>query len=346
MAGSPSNALHPSFQIVTFSTTVIIISMLVYGMMGRFCSFDEKPPIFPLTPEKLMEFSTTPARVRVGLSISDFAEFNILENKFTVTAVIWFYFDPTLISLATIEQFSFERGTIKSKSPAYTYLLNGELLARYTIRVSFKTNLYYGLFPFEDHKMYLTLINDAVSPGEMVFDSGTSDFVIAHNVYISAWRYYDKHVYTGYGITTLGADKSIRPAYHPRVIFEIDYMHSSTRYIIMIILPLLFIFAIELFSFCVDQREQKDALIALSGTDIAGLFAYRFVIESLAPKVGYFMISDYLFFLFLSTSFTVLLIQGFGPYLSINQKKVFSIALQTFIVGSLVYFLKFWAPCL
>lgn len=342
MTENNSNAISEKFLVYTFCATTIILFYLLYTNENNFCSKDKMPHLLPITKEVL---DKKPASVHVGISILDFSNFDIKQNKFTTNAAVWFIFNPKEISIESIEKFSFERGQIEEKSKPYSYLIGQNQLSRFFVRVSFKSDLNYSNFPFDDHKIYLSLINDTLSPEQIIFKSFKEDLKIDPIREHSGWKYVDHNVYTGYDTAKLGSNEISRIIKYPEVVFELDYNQASSRYALLIVLPLLLIFFIELFALAIDQASQRGALINLSGTDIAALFAYRFVIETLSPSTGYFMISDYLFFIFLSLSFAMLLINGYGPDLTKNQKKALSVVLQIIVILSFVYFLRIWSNC-
>ena len=338
-----SNGISVPFQIVTLSCTTAILLYLIAGQVYHFCAVDKKPTIHPI--EMPSADAKKPAQVKVGLTITDFSEFNVTENKFKITGIVSFIFDPKLISLETIEKFSFLRGDVKYKSKPHVTTCDGLTCAYYSIKATFKTNLYYGFFPFEDHKIFLGLINDEVSPAEMAFQARAEDFKIDTDVYVSGW-FYEKHrVRTGYGETVLSAAPMKKSVTYPIALFIMNFFHYSMRYIISIMLPLLIIFFIDMFSLCLDQRQNRSTLVQMSTGNIVALVAYRFVIESISPKVGYPMIADYIFFLFLSISFTMFIINSIGPYLALWQKKAVSIAVQLIVIAAFTYLLEFWIPC-
>ena len=313
--------------------------------MTTFCSLDQKPVIHAIgaMSEKI---SGKSAQVHVGLSIQDFTEFNTVENKFVFSGIIWFEFEPNSISLENIDNFSFEHAEIEHKSKPFTYRVGDKLLVRYTIRVRFRSDLSYQYFPFEDHKIHIILINDTVSIGEMVYNSTSNDFRLSKEANtLTEWDYHDHCVSVGYSSTTIGSASHEKTVHHPVVDFEIDYIRISVRYITIVILPLLLIFFIELFSLCVDQQEHRGTLIGLSATNIAALLAYKFVLETISPRVGYLMLSDYFFFLFLGVSFFMFFVSGVGPYLTRFQKKLVSIGLQAFVVLVFVYITNFVIVC-
>ncbi len=335
-----SNGISVQFQFVSLCITTAILLYLIAGQVFHFCAIDKKPTLHQVDARQ----AKGPTVVKVGLTIVDFAEFNVTENKFKISGLISFIFDPKKISLDTIEKFSFLKGDIKYKSKPHVRACGDLMCAYYSIKVTFKTNLYYGFFPFEDHKIFLGLINDAVTPEEMLFDAVPEDFIIDTDVYVSGWSYLRHRVRMGYGETILPGLENKKIVY-PELLFIIDFFHYSMRYIISIMLPLLIIFFIDLFSLCLDQRLNKSTLVQMSTGNIVALVAYRFVIESLSPKVGYPMIADYIFFLFLSISFAIFVINSIGPYLALWQKKAVSIGMQLIVIGVFTYLLEFWIPC-
>ena len=93
------------------------------------------------------------------------------------------------------------------------------------------------------------------------------------------------------------------------------------------------------------QRKERDILVTMTTANIAALVAYRFVLESLTPKVGYPTIADYFFFLFLSNTFMIFMINCVGPYLTRRQKKIISIVVQVLVVLTIAFLLRTWLPC-
>ena len=338
-----SNGISIPFQLFTLSITTSILLYLIAGQVYHFCAVDKKPTLHRLSTET---GKTQPPKVHVGLSITDFPEFNVTENKFKFTGVVSFLFDRKLISLETIEKFSFLRGEIEHKSKPHITQSGNLTFAHYDVKAAFKTNLYYGFFPFEDHTIFLGLINDAVTPNEVQFIASSSDFIIDTDVYVSGWSYQSHRVKTGYGETVVSIAQKTESITYPLALFIIDFFtYYSMRYIISIMLPSVIIFFIDMFSLCLDQRSNRSTLVQMSTGKIVALVAYRFVIETISPKVGYPMIADYIFFLFLSISFTMFIINSIGPYLALWQKKLVSVAVQLTVIGVFTYLLEFWIPC-
>jgi hypothetical protein len=62
------------------------------------------------------------------------------------------------------------------------------------------------------------------------------------------------------------------------------------------------LYFISLFCFAFDPETHSGTIFSLASAGVTGLLSYRFVIENMTPKVGYFVLSDRLFVLFLTAS--------------------------------------------
>ena len=108
---SPKNiimATTPRFNIIMSCMTTIILLLIFVYPATHFFSNDATLPPSLLKPEQLKTFSFTQSPIEVGMYIKNFQEFNITKGAFTIDAIVWFLFDPRVISLARIEKFSFE----------------------------------------------------------------------------------------------------------------------------------------------------------------------------------------------------------------------------------------------
>lgn len=339
-----SNSLSPKFQLLSIAIFTSIIFYITYIFMQRFCASDERPDVFAIQ-EKIKEFKKEPASVEVGMTIENFSDFDTRNNKITFSGMVWFVYDPSLVSDKVIENFTFGNNEKLQKSLSKSFSIDGKAIKVYSIRATVKTDLYFGYFPFEDHRIYIVLENKSVGINELIFKSDKSNFIVNENSSFLGWVYINKEVDTGHILTKFGEAGALKDTNHPAVLFEIDYLYQGVRFILAIFFPLFLIFFIELMSFCLDQKEDHGTLITISLTDLAALLAYRFVLESIIPRVGYLTIADYVFFLFLSTSFIMFIINVIGPYLKIWHKKVISISLQLYVLFVFIFLFNFWFAC-
>ncbi len=294
--------VRPRFQFITLFFVSSAIIFMAYHPVQRFYALEPYPPLLPITPQKIKAWGGEPVPVKVGLYIRSFSVFDFVANKFVIDGILWFEFDPALISLETVNKFSFEKGTLTAKSAPYTKIIDDKFFARFDIQFEFSIDLNYTYFPFDDHRMSIILVNRYIPPSEMIFISYESYFSIDQSIEISGWEEEGKTVKTGYSESRLEKLDPEKVVLHPKTVFSIDYRRSGIRYILLIILPLCIIFFVGLFSFAFDPKKHATMILGLATGTITSLLSYRFVIERITPQVGYFVFSDYIFTLLLSLS--------------------------------------------
>jgi hypothetical protein len=327
------------FSVYSIMFSALLICFFMYRASNEFVSHDPMPELIPLTPETAAQMGQ-PAEVKVGLYVKDFAEFNIVDNRFEFSGILWFYFDPSIISLATLGKFSFEKGKIVSISEPSTRIVKGKLLARYDIRVNFKANPMFEAFPFDSHTLYITLDNNHVSPGELILDSTFDELVLSPELSFAGWKIYGTRVYPGYSVARIDKSNRAYDVAHPRIIFALDFVHSGVRQAILIIFPLLLLFFMAMFTFALDLKNYKTSIASLSAGAITGILAYRFVIDRLAPQVGYFMESDSLFFLFLFAVCIAFFINVGIPVIRDSYTKLIVLLLHAFVLLSFIWIIR------
>ena len=294
--------VRPEYQVVMLLITTSIVLLLGGRALYRFRPLEQQPELFSITPAKMRKWAGDPVTVTVGLYVSSWHQFEMVENEFVFDGVVWFQFDPALIALETIGKFSFQKGELLQKSEPNTKLIDGKLFAEYKIRLRFSTILNHSFFPLDDHHIYITLVNTYVTPSEVIFKSFKSDFELSSGIHIPAWNQIDKAVMTGYAkelFDKFDERKSIR---YPEVVLGLDFTRSGISLLLLIFLPVFLIFFLSLFWFTF-KPEQSGPIMALTTGAITSLIGYRFVIQNMSPKVGYFLLSDHLFTFFLALAF-------------------------------------------
>ena len=341
-----ARATSPYFQLFFIAITSCVFLYLVYAplkQVGGIRKIEQLPEILPITPERLKEFGGSPTTVNVGLYIRDFPEFDILKNDFVFAGIITLQFDPALLSLETVSNFSFQKGEILKISPPRTQMKHGLLIAHYDVRVKFKTNLNHAFFPFAAYPIHIVFDNYFVLPSEVIFTSSPSQFVTSPTMYLSGWKEYDRHVYTGYFIDKLDVLNPEGNIAHPRVVFALDYIRYGLREMLSILLPLILIFFVSIFAFSMDPEAYYKSILTLASGCITALLAYKFVIDNLSPRVGYFMLSDMLFFLFLTVTFVVFFFNTLTLQLNAHQKMLITVIMHSIVIGAAIYLFEFWA---
>lgn len=306
---SPAKFATLRYQVVLILFSATFCINLFYEKANEFFSTDPRPEFKILTPESVKHFlgSSIESKVEVGMRIENFQKFDLKDGHFVISAIVWFKFNPSVTSLETIGMFTFEKGEIKKKTKPKTKLVNGLMLARYNVLLELTTNLDHRLFPFNDNRIFITLVNKSVSPGEMIFESYESDLSLSPNMRIPGWKKIDHGVVTGYTEALLNRHDPTTKVFHPLVMFFIDFSRLSLRKAFILLLPL-FVVIYILFISLTFSFKYYNIRLSLSTANIAALLGYRFVIERVTPKVGYFMLTDHIFNLFLAMAFFIFLL--------------------------------------
>ena len=303
-----STIVRPKYQVVALLVTSVITVFVLNRALNLYRPSEKMTQVLPITPQKIKEWGGEPTEVQVGLFITNWHEFDVRDNLFVFDGVLWFQFDPALISLDTIDKFSFEKGEILKKSKPDTKLIDGKLFAEYEVRLRFTTNLSHRMFPLDDHRIYIAMLNTFVSPSEVIFKVKKSSFSVSESVFIPDWQQIDYEVKSGYEEQDIDKRDKRKVIRNPKVMFTLDFRRSGISLIMLILLPIFLIFFIGLFSFAFDPSVAQMPIVVISTTAVTSLVAYRFVIQGMSPKVGYFLLSDFFFTLFLAFAFMVFII--------------------------------------
>jgi len=330
----------PLFQIIMILVSFTIIGSTLYNQLNYVAYHEQQPQLEIVTPQKIAEFGGFPDIVKVGLYIDQFQKFDLIKNEFIFSGIIWFLVLPGIISLETLQKFEFQQSEILYLSPPNVELKDQELLISYNIRVKFTAPLTYIDFPVDDHRINLVFAHQFITPAEILFESSRSSFIVKSEVNSFGWTLNDREVKTGFMSANLDSTDESKNHNFPAVIFSMDFSRFGTRQLISILLPLLLIFYITVFCFSIEPLTS----IGLSTGSITAILAYRFVIENLSPKSGYFMLSDYLFFLILSACFATFFFNILDVFLltiPMNIKKMVLIIIHGFVISVSAYLLLY-----
>lgn len=324
------------FQLLLFGFFGLLLFLFLYKPIQGFKTDDEFPELSSLTPQEIIDIGGSPTFVDVGLYIRDVPKFNLTEGEVIIDATVWFLFDPSLISIERLGDFSFHRATVLYKSKPYTRIEKGKLLARYDIKFALALKLNYKKFPLDDHRIHLTLTNHRLSPTEVIFQSSRINLILNPEIIIPGWEHVDSTVKIGYLLDELDPYEQKRNIYHPRVIFSLDFARVGFRSVIVIILPLLLIFMIVLFSWTFDPFGRfATGIMPMSVMSITAVVAHHFVIDRLSPKTGYLMISNYIFLLILTFCCMVFLVNVLGKRVTGFVKNILALVLYVMLAIAL-----------
>ena len=168
--------VSPLLQLIFIIFSVSIIGLALYSRIEKHIFTDTPPQIKYFTPNTLREFKTSPLSIKTGLHINKFQKFDMEDNHFIFSGILWFKFDPGSVSLDTLEKFDFEKGEILNRSEPDMQYVGEKLLVRYKIKVKFSTPLNYKDFPLDNHRIFIKLANTNIFPEEMMFNTAEKNF--------------------------------------------------------------------------------------------------------------------------------------------------------------------------
>jgi hypothetical protein len=294
--------VRPQYQVVVLCFTFTVVLLLGWQAIRLYRPLEEWPEVKPIVPEKIRTWGGEPVVVDVGFYISNWRVFDVVNNDFKVDGVVWFQFDPALLSLETISKFSFAKGELSSKSEPSTKLIDKKMFVEYKIRLHFTSTLNHQFFPLDDHHVYMTLVNTYVSPSELIFKAYESDFVMSKDIHIPGWSLIDRSVRAGYEEDYFSKFDTRKVIRYPEVVFVLDFKRFGISLILLIFLPFFLIFFVSIFWFGFEPDKTSNIMSLTTGA-LASLIAYRFVIQRMSPNVGYFLLSDHIFTFFLALAF-------------------------------------------
>ena len=341
---------HPIFYLTLSSISIIYILVFIYLKHKEFHSTDPSPELLYLQTHKGLELiPNIPniVEVKTGIYIKNFPVFNLLKNEFIIDALIWFEFNPSLVQLEVVKNFSFERGIIISQSIPEMKLEKNLLLVKYNVRIKLSTNLDHKYFPMNDHILHIVITNESISPLELFFSAQDSSFSWSKRLYTHDWDIVRKTVKAGYSDLILGRFDKDKVISHPRVVYSLFLARAGMRKAALIFIPLLTIYLLGTYSLILEPKKMFDPILTIGIGSISGLLAYRFVIEKISPNVGYFTLTEYFFTIVLASSFVTFLIdllRTVDPSNLILEKMGHGwfIITQLVVIFSFQYYLSKW----
>lgn len=288
----------------TIISTFILLFALIFFKIAtsNFKPTDAVPEFKIIDAAKQKEFGQLTAKVKAGLFVKNFSEFDVKNNKFVADCVVWFEFNSDEVMLGTIGMFSFDNGDIIMKSEPDVKIQERKTIAKYDVKVVFKSSLNYHHFPLDGHRISLILTNNFVTPREMFFTVENGAFRLAEGIFIADWLLKDTVTDAGYTESSLDRDDQSKISSRPQVSFTISVDVKGVRKLLIIFLPILIAIFLSMFSYVASYKNPTQRQI-LSTASISAITGYRFVIENLLPPVGYFTTTDYFFIFMLLVAF-------------------------------------------
>ena len=286
--------LSQYFVVATIQVVYFVAMYFLFMVKNRtFISYDPKPSLLPLSLFHPLDDLSKIVNVKTGLFIKSFPVFDMTKSYFVMDAMIWFEFNPSLVSLEGIDNFTFENASRVIKSNPDIRISNDKLFVKYNVMVWFSANLDNRFFPMTDHQVFIVITNEHYSPNEIMFDVKHSYFDFSEDMNTQDWDVHGKHVETGYVDLCL-EEYGDRTISYPRVIFTLDLKKTGLRKVALIVMPILLIQYLATIA-PLPLLHHSSSTLSISIGAITGLLAYRYVINNVSPNVGYFTLAEHIY---------------------------------------------------
>lgn len=343
---------HTHFRILYECFCIIAMLLGLYFLLKKqikkFKISAHTPDIFSILPKNQATIKQAPVVIKTGFFIDNFVTFNVLQNDFILDGYVWFTYNPSLIDIHVLNRFSFDRGQILFKSEPINKVLGDLGFVQYKIRLQFTAVFDFHLFPLDNHRLYITLSNPLMTPEEAIFMSDESSLRCASDFFLSEWSLAHKGIKTGYKLKLLDPQNVESAISFPAISYFFDFTQKGIRRSFVIILPIVLIYFVGYTTLIFFGYEDFSTSIGVSSGSFTALIAYKFVLETITPNVGYFTLADHIFNIFLAFSFVNILINIY-LYLSLRfESKVLLqeiwlisiLCLPFFLMSVLFYFIN------
>lgn len=300
----------PLYQMILIIITSLIIIFISYNFMRNTNIKDPEPHIFEFDSQsKVLIEKSSP--IEVGFYIQGFNKFDLLNDDFFIRGVVWFVFDQNKISSDILKEFTFfrsEQMEVNTYDKKEVKLKDNKSLIRYLIKIKLASNLNFGLYPFDDHRLYFVLNNKFLPLEKGHFKVHVDNLKYENDVELQGWRVVNKGTKVGYSEFLLDNNDERKTIKFPRVIFYMDFKNDNIKNIIIIFLPLFITFFMFTFFISTEYAKHQELITGFASAAIPSILGYRFVIESMSPKISYFTFADCIFALFIVLSSVIFLV--------------------------------------
>jgi len=277
---------------------ILCFSVLLIFLFSIFLenNSDPTPKMEFITGQTLKEFGQFSTPVKVGLYIKAFPVFNVNNNSFKIDAAVWFQYNPMFVDGSLLNNFSFLDGVIEYKSDPDKKILSGMVFVKYDVIVDIKSNLRFDHYPYCSHKIFLILLNNYLTTSEAYFVADDSGFNINPRIIISNWEIDYFSADYGYRLASFDRIDTRKTTSSPVACFEIGISPCGVKDILILIIPMLFIMLLSLLFLLIPLNKnyyKSDMSIAI--LPLSTFIAFRFVINTVMPDVGYSTIADNIF---------------------------------------------------
>lgn len=309
---------NATFWIMTLCVTFSYISLLLYIENKRYDCFEPFPAILEVSPQT----KRIATKVQVGMHVKTFPQFSITTGLFVMDAVIWFKFAASTENIETLTNFTIQNSQLLDsegmmhKSRPMVKLVDDDVLVAFNIQVKFMSSLEYKKFPLGNHRLNITLVNETITPQELVFVSANEHVTLSKDIMVDDWKPVATHAKTGYCSFGLTQDPALA-LNSPCAVFSIDFNQVGYRSLTSLYFPLFVLFLIGLLSMMINIFDLTR--LGMISASLPMLVLYRLVIDANSPPVAYATNIDFVFYSLVMLSIPILIVQ---MYVALEGKKI------------------------
>ncbi len=324
---------------------IVYYSVIIYFFLlknKKFLSTDIKPTLIPMSSLKTHGDVTKIIPVKTGIIIEGFPQFSINKNLIVVNCMVWFKFNRSLIDLESIGSFSF-LNTVKiyKKDLVKISVMENDFFVQYKVVFECSINVDQKFFPMNDHVIYIVMMNESFSAEEIVFDVNTSSIDFAKDLDIEDWNLIGSNAESGFAFLTIPGVSAV-PITHPRVVYTMNIKKTGLRKAALILIPIILILFIASTTLLMPSSTAISTAIGC----LTGILAYRFVINTMSPNVGYFTLADHIYNFCLLLIFMTFLLALIGSFHENKYNQLIGefwfFGTRVAVIFLVIYLLFFW----
>lgn len=281
---------------------VLIVSLTTWVLFFTYVYFTRttiEPEIQLVLPQE------ADSRVQLALEIKSFSKFDINRDEFSADALLKIDFDPRIYALEDFANFRIQDGQIIIKSKPIVEQSTQLIHATYEINLNMRSHFRYIDFPFDKHRIDIIFTNLITNNKVLLFTPDNISLVLSSPNLGPGWNLSSTKISSGIDQTIDGTNN----AKNNRVIFSIYTHRSSPKTAILVLMPLMLLFFLQLISLTFEVTKDFSIILSLSVGSVSGFLFYRNVMERLMPITDDFTIADKVYLLLMLYNIIILGIQ-------------------------------------
>ncbi|MEM2105150.1 MAG: hypothetical protein QXV21_01605 [Candidatus Bathyarchaeia archaeon] len=224
--------------------------------------------------------SSNPTSVMVGVLVVNVEKVDLAASSYRLDFYLWFWFDPSEISIEKLRDFEFVNGIPTTKYEVKANETLGYL--EYRIKGDFMKIFDFSRYPYETHTLTVELEHKNLNASLLVFEADPTS-TVDEAVNVAGWEIGDFEQ----GVT----EHSYIDEKYSRFVFSITLKRPVISSFIKSFLPIAVITTISLLAFAMSPQNFAQR-IGLGVTTLMSATAFHLALLSGIPPVGYLTLAD------------------------------------------------------